>query len=94
MKIMMRLTNRFLPSCEEVSHLTSQEMDESLPWRQRLRLRLHLRMCVWCRRNAEQLQLMKDMARGQAVSQDKQIKLSSDARKRISRSIEKKKDQS
>ncbi len=88
MKIIMRLMNRILPSCREVSHLTSQAMDESLPWRKRLGLRLHLMMCVWCRRNAEQLELMRIIARSKAHSEIEQVKLSSDAQKRIAESLQ------
>ena len=88
MKKIMRMMNRILPSCQEVSHLTSQAMDESLPWKKRLGLRMHLRMCIWCRRNAEQIQLMRNLARGQAVSQNEQAKLSCDARQRIAESLE------
>ena len=87
MKILMRLMNRILPSCKEVSLLTSQAMDESLPWRKRLGLRMHLRICVWCRRNSEQLHLMRDLARGQTASRDQQARLGSDARERISKSL-------
>ena len=94
MKIMMRLMNRILPTCKEVSHLTSQAMDESLPWRKRLGLRMHLRMCIWCRRNTEQLQLMRNLARGQAVPRGEQARLNSDTRKRIAESLEQSDEQS
>ena len=94
MKIVMRLMNRVLPPCKEVSHLTSQAMDESLPWRKRLGLRMHLLMCIWCRRNAEQLQLMRVLTRSQTVSQNEQARLSSDARKQIAESLERNDKQS
>ena len=51
-------------------------------------LRMHLWMCIWCRRNAEQLRLMRNVARDHILSQNEQIKLSSDARKRIAESLE------
>jgi hypothetical protein len=85
MKIMMRLMNKVLPTCKEVSHLTSQAMDETLPWRKRFGMRLHLMMCVWCRRNNEQLHLVRDLARGQSVPQADEAKLSSDARDRLNK---------
>ena len=74
MKIVMRLMNMVLPTCKEVSRLTSQAMDENLPWTKRLGMRLHLMMCVWCRRNSEQLQLVRDLARKQSASQTKENK--------------------
>ena len=94
MKMIMRLMNQILPSCKEVSYLTSQAMDESLPWRKRLALRMHLRMCIWCRRSAEQLELMRNLARSQAHSESEQTRLSSDARKRIAESLEQNDEQS
>jgi hypothetical protein len=83
-----------LPTCKEVSHLTSQSMDETLPWSKRLGMRLHLIMCVWCRRNSEQLQLVRDLARTQSISQAKEAKLSSDARDRLSKLLEQNDDKS
>lgn len=94
MKIMMRLMNKVLPTCKEVSHLTSQAMDETLPWSKRLGMRLHLMMCVWCRRNSEQLQLVRDLARKQSASQSKEAKLSNDARDRLSKLLEQNDDKS
>jgi len=94
MKLMMRMMNKVLPTCKEVSHLTSQAMDETLPWTKRLGMRLHLMMCVWCRRNSEQLQMIRDLARNQSASQTKEAKLSSDARDRLSRLLEQDDDKS
>jgi hypothetical protein len=42
-------------------------------------------MCVWCRRNNEQLHLVRDLARGQSVPQTDEAKLSSDARDRLNK---------
>lgn len=90
----MKIMNRILPSCKEVSQLTSQAMDESLPWKKRMELRMHLRMCLWCRRNAEQLQLMRNFAKDHAEIQNEQSKLSSDARDRIANFLEQNDEQS
>lgn len=87
-KTMMRLMNRFLPTCQEVSHLTSQAMDESLPLSKRLGMRLHLMMCVWCRRNAQQLELVRNLARKQSAAQSSSSQLSPDARERLSKMLE------
>ena len=75
--------NRILPSCKEVSHLTSQAMDEALPFQTRLAMRIHIRMCQWCRRNAEQLQLMRTLARKKASSTNEPPRLSDEARQRL-----------
>jgi hypothetical protein len=39
-------------------------MDVRLPWHQRLAVRVHLLYCVWCRRYAAQLQLLRQAAKG------------------------------
>jgi len=88
MKLMMRLMNLVLPTCEEVSRLASRAMDEELPWRTRLGLRMHLWICIWCRRNAGQLQLMRDLTRCAAHTHDEDVRLSAAARDRIARALE------
>lgn len=47
---------RFLnPTCREVSRWTSQSLDAPLPWHVRARVRMHLLICVLCRRYRAQL---------------------------------------
>ncbi len=55
---MMRLMARVMPSCKDITQLVSEAMDRRLPWRQRLAIRLHLRLCALCRRYARQLRLL------------------------------------
>jgi len=50
-------------NCREVTRLISQSMDSKLPWHRRLGMRVHLLYCVWCRRYAAQLQLLRKAAR-------------------------------
>ena len=38
-------------------------MDAKLPWPRRLAVKVHLLYCVWCRRYAAQLQLLRSAAR-------------------------------
>ena len=87
MNAMMKIMNMILPSCEEVSRLTSQEIDESLPWQKRIAKKTHLIMCVWCRRNDEQLKLIQNLARNKASSETKTSKLDSVARQRIAKAL-------
>jgi hypothetical protein len=59
-------------------------MDEDLPFGQRLRLRMHLAMCAFCRRNARQLELIRQFLRLQAAAEDQPEQgLSDQARQRI-----------
>lgn len=83
MNLMMRLMNRILPSCAEVSRLSSRAMDEKLALRKRIPLRLHLLVCVWCRRNAHQLQLLRRLSRSPAPPAGDTERLSPEARERI-----------
>jgi len=46
-------------NCRQVTRLISQSMDAKLPWHRRLAMRVHLLYCVWCRRYAAQLQLLR-----------------------------------
>ena len=88
MEMMMRLMNLVLPTCEEVSRLASIAMDESLPLGKRIGLRLHLGMCVWCRRNAGQLQLMRRLSRCSIHDHGEGPWLSDEARDRMARALE------
>jgi hypothetical protein len=69
-------------------------MDETLPWRKRFGMRLHLMMCIWCRRNSAQLQLVRNLARKQSASQTNEAELSGDARDRLSKLLEQNDNQS
>jgi hypothetical protein len=50
-------------NCRQVTRLVSQSMDARLRWYQRLGVRVHLLYCVWCRRYAAQLQLLRNATR-------------------------------
>ncbi|HZR18907.1 MAG TPA: zf-HC2 domain-containing protein [Verrucomicrobiae bacterium] len=50
-------------NCRQATRLVSQAMDEKLPLYRRLALRFHLLYCVWCRRYAVQLRLLRRAAR-------------------------------
>lgn len=88
MRMIMRLMNLVLPTCEEVSRLASLAMDETLPPGKRIGLRLHLWMCVWCRRNAGQLQLMRNLSRCAVHEHGEGPRLSDAARDRMARALE------
>ena len=59
----LRFVALFIPPCHEVTRLLSQGMDRPLPWATRLRLRVHLLSCVWCRRYARQLRRLRVFSR-------------------------------
>jgi hypothetical protein len=47
-------------SCKEASRLLSQRDERPLTWFERVRLRLHLRVCVACTRFAGQLAFLRE----------------------------------
>lgn len=49
-------------SCKDVSRLLSQAQDVRLPLFQRIRVRLHLRMCAACTRFEGQLRFLREAA--------------------------------
>jgi hypothetical protein len=72
-------------NCRQATRLVSQGMDTKLPWHQRLAVRIHLLYCVWCRRYASQLQILRKAAK-QLPKEDLDTsahKLSDDAKKRM-----------
>lgn len=46
-------------NCHDISKLISRSLDERLPWRQRLAIRVHLLYCKWCRRFAAQARTLR-----------------------------------
>ena len=76
-------------NCRQVTRLVSQSLDARLRWHQRLAVRFHLLYCVWCRRYAAQVQLLRKAARGLAPeAQVSPPKLSEDAKEKIQKSLE------
>ena len=71
------------PNCAEMSRLASRSLDQPLPWRTRLRMRLHFLICVWCQRYLRQLQFLHQT--GKCLDDHPQTlpSLSFEARKRI-----------
>jgi len=44
-------------SCKEITEKASDYLDKDLPFFTRLKVKMHLRICVHCKRYVEQLQL-------------------------------------
>ncbi|MEW6159063.1 MAG: zf-HC2 domain-containing protein [Verrucomicrobiota bacterium] len=45
-----------------MAKLSSLSLDRALPFRTRLKMRLHLLICVWCKRYLRQLRFMHNAA--------------------------------
>ena len=50
-------------SCKDVSQLISESMDRSLPFYQRVLIRLHLLMCKYCSRCKEHFEALRTASR-------------------------------
>lgn len=94
MKSLSKIMNYVLPDCKEVAELSSNSLDESLPLKKRLGLKLHIMMCKFCRRNNEQLYLIRELIGKKLKSNDTSESeagshLSEESRQRISSLLKK-----
>jgi hypothetical protein len=83
---------RRLPACKQTVEIISQSMERPLTLRERVLLKLHLWVCMWCLWYMEHLQLMRDALRVQETENDDRdvsttTRLSDEARERIRRSL-------
>jgi hypothetical protein len=79
---------RRLPPCQQMARVMSESLDRPLSWRERVALKLHLWVCVWCVRFLEQLHGVRGALRARAAQaptdgpRDEAV-LSAEARERI-----------
>ena len=81
---------RNLPACRQAVETVSQSMERRLTLSERIKLKLHLWVCLWCQRYLEHLQLIRDASRAQAGKAPEQMSdatLSNEARERIRRRL-------
>ena len=76
--------------CKDASQLISQSLDRSLTLRERFALKLHLFICIFCKRFNQQLQTLKVALKNMrlGVENDENIQLPAKAKSRIANSIE------
>ncbi|HYG80574.1 MAG TPA: hypothetical protein VD861_09315 [Pyrinomonadaceae bacterium] len=89
---------RRLPTCEQVLPVLSESLERKLTLRERLTLRLHFLICVYCVRYLKQLRLIRHAlrARSEQMNQDDPAAastsaLSDEARERLKRALEREK---
>lgn len=81
---------RTLPTCRQTVEQISQSMERSLSIRERIRLKLHLWICVWCQWYLEHLRIMRETVRANVDEPGDPVPghgLSSEARERIRRRL-------
>jgi hypothetical protein len=76
------------PNCREAIRLQSEALDRPLPWLQRIGLRIHLALCVWCLRYGRQIQFLRIAAKHCDCEQEPKQTLPPEARVRIKRALE------
>ena len=87
MNRLVRIFRMLSPNCREAIRLQSDALDHPLPRLQRIGLRIHLALCVWCSRYGKQIKFLRSAAQHCDPHQPKQI-LPREARERIKRAIE------
>ncbi len=83
---------RRLPTCKQMAPVMSESLERPLSLRERVTLKLHLWVCVWCVWYLEQLRTMRVALRTRGAQNetdevDSAVKLSEEARERIRRAI-------
>lgn len=84
-----------LPPCREITEMVSHSLEEMPPLRERLLIRLHFSICVWCSRYRDQLLFMREAVRQTPSDSEKEADgksptLSPEARERLKRALSRK----
>ncbi|HKQ52159.1 MAG TPA: hypothetical protein VJT74_07310 [Pyrinomonadaceae bacterium] len=82
---------RRLPTCVEVLPILSQSLERKLTLRERVTLKLHFLICVYCVRYLKQLRLLRASVRArseQMETDDTTTALPDEARERLKRALE------
>lgn len=83
----------FKITCEDVYPLISEEMDHSLSFNKRVRLKMHLAICNLCHVYSKQLQTLRNLARNLGKENSQAIEkktLSPDTKEKIQKYIKEK----
>lgn len=96
-KIKMEATfwlGRRLPACKELTPWMSEALDSKLSLRRRITLKLHIMICVWCKRYQEQLFFLRETAQHYAKEVEEKSAttpaLSAEARQRLKATLSRK----
>ena len=83
---------RRLPTCKELAPWMSEAMEQRLSLRKQIILKLHLMICLWCKRYNQQIQSLRSIARSYAddasnFSEETPATLSAEARERLKQAL-------
>jgi hypothetical protein len=87
MKLLMSILKM---TCKDVYPLISEEMDHSLSFSRRVRLKMHLAVCNLCQVYSKQLQMLRNLARSLGKENSQAIEkktLSPDTKEKIQKYI-------
>ncbi|MGK0179689.1 MAG: putative anti-sigma-YlaC factor YlaD [Nitrospinales bacterium] len=87
------LMSIFKMTCKDVYPLISEEMDHSLSFSRRVRLKMHLAICSLCQVYCKQLQTLRNLARNLGKENSQAIEkktLSPDTKEKIQKYIKEK----
>lgn len=74
-------------TCEEAARLISESLDQPLPLRKRMGLKLHLLMCKLCPQFLRHLLFLSEAAKRETGEEEGEPSLSPGAREKIKRSF-------
>lgn len=86
MNWLIKTVRALMPNCKEAIRLQSEALDRPLPRLQRIGLRIHLALCVWCSRYGRQIRFLRTVA--QHCDHAPEQALSTEAKSRIKRALE------
>ncbi|HLA10915.1 MAG TPA: zf-HC2 domain-containing protein [Pyrinomonadaceae bacterium] len=98
LKIRRRFRQRLLLSsqpCRQIVPLMSESLERRLSIVERVRLRIHMIVCDWCRRYLEQVGLLQQVAQTDSSTQIVEattVRLSDEARRRLLASLKRESD--
>jgi len=75
------------PNCKEATRLQSDALDRPLSRFQRIGLRIHLALCVWCSRYGKQIKFLRSAAQHCEHDHSLEQTMPPEARERIKRAL-------
>lgn len=94
MNYMIRILNKFTSNCEIVTEKISESLDHRISVKDRLKIKVHITFCRFCRRYQRQLLMMHEffedhLKREEQITWQMGSGLSSEARNRIKKNLKK-----
>jgi hypothetical protein len=88
MSRLAKIVRALSPNCKEAVRLQSEALDRPLTRLQRIGLRVHLVLCIWCARYGKQIKFLRTAAQKCEHDHAPNPSLSDEARARIKRKLQ------